>query len=542
MKLRPYQADIPPQVHAAWQTIDNALVVLPTGAGKTVTFSSIVHHHVGASCSIAHRQELVSQISVALAREGVRHRIIGPRSIIQNIVHLHIDELGRSYYDPQSLQAVAGVDTLVRRYDELKDWLKQVTLVIQDEAHHVLKNNKWGKAISYFPNAKVLGVTATPLRADGKGLGMHVDGIFQELIVGPDMRWLINNKYLTEYRVFAPPNDLRLDDVEIGSTGDYKPKQLSAAVERSHIIGDVVEQYLKIARGKIGITFAPDVKIATDIAAQYNAAGVPAEVLSAKTDDRVRANCTKRLKNRELLQLVNVDLFGEGYDLPAIEVVSMARPTESYGLFVQQFGRGLRIMEGKTEAIIIDHVGNCMRHGLPDAPREWTLNRRERRGKSAAIIPVRTCQHCTAVYERIYNRCPYCHHVPHYAGGGNRNIEFVDGDLCELDPAKLAEMRGEIARIDGPANYSHLGGAARGGAEKQHRLRQHMQQQLRDSISQWAGYHKHHGRSLSEQYRRFFFRFGTDVATAQTLGRREAEELKALIDTDIQEMHDGLMQ
>ena len=206
--LRPYQAKAKQYIYDAWdQGFVNVLAVLPTGAGKTVLFSDIIHDHRGASCAIAHRQELVSQISLALARDKVRHRIIGPKSVVKLCVNLHMLELGASYYDPSSTCAVAGVDTLVRRGDELNGWLESVTLCVQDEAHHVLESNKWGTAFKMFPNAKGLGVTATPLRADGKGLGRHVDGLFDTMVEGPGMRDLIEMGFLTEYRVFAPPSD-----------------------------------------------------------------------------------------------------------------------------------------------------------------------------------------------------------------------------------------------------------------------------------------------------------------------------------------------
>lgn len=534
---------------------------------NTVLFSDIVHDHVGASCAIAHRQELVSQISLALARDKVRHRIVGPQSVVKLCVNLHMLEVGASYYDPQATCAVAGVDTLVKRADELGAWLNSVTLCVQDEAHHVLEANKWGTAFKMFPNAKGLGVTATPRRADGKGLGRHADGLFDTMIEGPGMRDLINMGYLTEYRVFAPPSDLDLSTVNTSqATGDYNPVKLKAAVRKSHVIGDVVSHYLRIAPGKLGVTFATDVETATDIAAQFNAAGIPAAVVSAKTPAADRAAILRRFKNRELLQLVNVDLFGEGFDLPAIEVVSMARPTQSYALFVQQFGRVLRLLLDKSLApfwsqysdeerrahiaastkphgIVIDHVGNVERHGLPDAPQTWTLDRREKRSKSAVsdAIPVRACPECTAVYERIYNACPYCGHVIVPASRGGP--EQVDGDLVELDAAALAALRGDVARVDMPLEdirqelaAKHMPIIGQMAGVKRHAADQEAQKALRESISWWAGYQRAQNRSDSESYRRFYFRFGTDVLTAQTLKAADATALADKVNTTLGEL------
>ena len=542
MKLRTYQADGKNKTDHAWSRgVKNVLLVEPTGAGKTVIFSEIIKEHVGASCAVAHRQELVGQISLALARDGVRHKIIAPQKVVKFIVNLHMYELGVSYYDPSSRVAVAGVDTIIRRTEALDGWLKSVTLWVMDEAHHVLKGNKWGKAVELFPNAKGLGVTATPERTDRKGLGRHADGVFDEMIVGATMRELINMRYLTEYRIFAPPSDLDLGAVPVSeTTGEYNPNKLKVAVQKSHIIGDVVGHYLRIAPNKLGITFASDVETATSIAAQFNAAGVPAEVVSAKTKDIDRITVLRRFKNREILQLVNVDLFGEGFDLPAIEVVSMARPTQSYGLFVQQFGRSLRLMDGKTEAIIIDHVGNVQRHGLPDAPRQWTLDRRDKKSKSKVddATPVRSCPKCTAVYERIFKACPYCGHIPIPAG--RSTPEQVDGDLFELDPATLAAMRGDIDHMDRDKEIvraemtdKHAPKVGVFAAVNRHVKDQEMQTALRASIAWWAGYQRAAGRSDSESYKLFYFKFGVDVMTAQTLKTKQALLLATNINREL---------
>jgi len=164
------------------------LLQLPTGGGKTVILARIIRETAGAVCAIAHRRELVSQISLALAREGVRHRVIGPREVVQFCARYHVEETGRSYYDASSAVAVASVDTLVAREADLRAWASSVRLWVQDEAHHVLTGNKWGLAAAMFPQARGLGVTATPGRADGRGLGRHADGVFDALVSGPGMR------------------------------------------------------------------------------------------------------------------------------------------------------------------------------------------------------------------------------------------------------------------------------------------------------------------------------------------------------------------
>lgn len=533
---RDYQAALEQDVYAAWSNgAQNVLAVLPTGGGKTFIFSRVAAASQTAVCTIAHRSELVGQMSVALAREGVRHRVIGPPALHRACSQSHMDEFKRSFIDPGARVAVASVDTLIG-IDRKDPWLPQVGLWIQDEAHHVLAANKWGVACGMFPNAHGLGVTATPVRADGKGLGRHADGLMDVMVVGPSMRELIRRGYLTEYRIFAPPSDIDLSNVPTGDSGDFSPLKLKAARQRSHITGDVVAHYLRIARGKLGVTFDTDIESATETAAAYNAAGIRAEVVTSKTPAALRAQILRQFRAREVLQLVNVDLFGEGFDLPAIEVVSMARPTQSYGLYCQQFGRSLRIMDGKSHAIIIDHVGNVARHGLPDAPREWSLDRRERRTRSAPtdVIPVRTCLNpeCLSVYERVHGACPYCGTVP--VPAGRASPEQVDGDLHELDPTVLARLRGEIDRVDGDVRYP-AGAASEvmGGIRKRHQERQAAQLVLRQRIATWAGWQRSLGRDDAEGYRRFFFAFGTDVATAQTLGAKEAADLQGRIENEL---------
>lgn len=530
IQLRPFQQQAKSEVLQAWQAgARNVLMVIPTGGGKTVVFSNILAEHPGPCVAIAHRKEIVTQISLALARNGVRHRVIGPQSVAKACTGIHLAELKRNYIDPTNRVAVAGVDTLIRM--ERTAWHNSVGLVVQDEAHHLLKKNKWGAAQEMFPNARGLGVTATPVRADGRGLGRHADGLMDHMVVGPNMRELIDMGYLTEYRIFAPPSDIDLSGVPVSAGGDFSQPKLASAVHKSHIVGDVVQHYLRIAPGKLGVTFAVDVEAAGEIARAFKAANVPAEVVSATTPDMLRSSILRRFRAGEIKQLVNVDLFGEGFDLPAIEVVSMARPTQSYALFAQQFGRALRPMEGKSHALIIDHVGNVHRHGLPDSPRVWTLDSRDKRGgrNDAGVIPVRTCPECTAAYERIRTACPFCGHAP--LPIGRSSPQEVDGDLYELDPAALARLRGEIDR---PIRLPY---GARpeviGAIKKHHRERQTAQVALREAMAMWGGLWTTRGDDLRMAQRRFFHTFGLDVASAQALGAREAEELRVKVEKQL---------
>lgn len=530
---RPYQADLDADIADAWRHgARDVMAVLPTGGGKTVIFSNIIARERGASVAIAHRQELVGQISLALARNGVRHRVVGPTSVQGACVALHMAELGRHFVDPSARAAAAGIDTLVRM-DPKDPWLAQVALAVTDEGHHVLRGNKWGKGLELFPNARGLMVTATPLRADGKGLGRHADGLADCLVEGPGMRDLIAAGYLTDYRIFAPPSDLDLSDVGLSAGGDFSPPALKKAVQRSHITGDVVEHYTRIAPGKLGVCFANDIEHATQITEAFRAAGVAAELVTSHTPDAMRAQIMRRFRARQVCMLVNVDLFGEGFDLPALEVVIMARPTESFGLYCQQFGRVLRILEGKQHGIIIDHVGNVERfaktRGLPDTPQTWTLDRRERapKGKPSDAVPVRTCLNveCLSVYERALDCCPFCGHV--VEPPVRTSPAAVDGVLHELDIEVLRALRGEVERVDGPAPLQDAPRPIAIAAHRTHVARFVAQQSLRQALALWGGWQAAQGRSATEAQRRFFHRYGVDAMTASTWGAAEAAALEA---------------
>lgn len=573
--LRPYQLKLYNDIQNEWaKGARNVLAVLPTGGGKTRILSAIVRDHNGASCVIAHRQELVSQISMALARNGVRHRIIGPNKLIRMVVQQHMIELKASFYDPNARASVAGVDTLVRRGDELKRYLPTVTLWVQDEAHHVLKANKWGKAAEMFPNARGLGVTATPCRADGAGLGRHADGLMDAMVIGPTMRHLIGDGFLTEYRIFAPPSDLagRMGSVKVSATtGDFNVNQVRDAVEHSslvevvddgtkRIVGDVVQTYLNKFKGMLSVVFVPSVDSAEKLEAQFIASGIPAKSLNGNTDDEIRINSIRKFARRELQVLVNVQLFDEGFDLPAIEVVQDAYPTNSYGRYCQRFGRMLRLMDGKEFGIYSDHAGNVARHGLPDAKREWSLDRREKRGSGEAENTTRTCvdhkvegvvtaQGCYSVFERFLKVCPFCGlEIRTPTPAERTGPEHVDGDLFELDADTLAAMRGEVAKVDRPmdeavAEYradlmrKHTPTIGVMAHTKRFAVKLEAQQTaigaLREIMAHWAGYYRAAGRDDSEIFRRFYLRYSVDWLSAQALSAEAALTLGERVAMDI---------
>ncbi len=572
MKLRPYQVKAEEDVYREWDDGNrNVLVVLPTGAGKTVVFCDMIEKHIGASCVVAHKQELVMQCSITLARNGIRHRIIGSKAVVKMIVAEHMTTVGKSYFDPNSTCAVASVKTLILRKDALANWLNSVTLLVVDEAHHNLRNNQWGKATAMFKNARVLGVTACTTRADGFGLGKCSDGVFDAVVEGPDMGYMISSGYLVPYRVYAPPSDLDLGAVNVGKGGEFVKKELNAEMDRHPIVGCMVEHYIKLAPGTSAVAFTTDVAQAHVVADKFNASGTPASVISGKMSDGDRSRVLRKFVSKEILVLVNVDILGEGYDCPGIDTVIMGRPTASHQLYKQQFGRALRLLLTKEEAagwdlktdaerlriiasskkphgIVIDCVGNVMRHNLPDAYHPCTLDRRDKRSKSkpSDAIPTIVCLKCSAVYARTLKGCPSptCGHINRPQS--RSAPEHVDGDLIELDFDTLAAMRAEVAKVDMTAaqcmadlasrHVPHIGQLA---GVKRHIKRQEAQECLRMSIAWWAGMSRQLGREDSESYKRFYFKYGVDVLTAQTLKYEDAISLAEKINTDLGEYYNG---
>lgn len=554
--LRDFQDTLKAGIYGAWQepNIFNVMPVAPTGAGKTVIVSSIVSDFATqgtAVCAIAHRQELVAQLSLALNRDRVPHGIIAPKSVQSQIVALHHETHGYSLYNYRSGVRVAGVDTLLN-HDKNDRWLASVGLVVQDEGHHVLRENKWGRAMGLFPNARGLFPTAHAIRADGCGLGRGADGLVDRLIVGPNCRELINRGFLTDYRLLCPSSDIDFSTVKVTSTGDYSAPQLRAVTHQSsHIVGDVVREYLRHAAGKLGVTFAVDIEAAEEIARAYNAAGVPAAIITGKTPIGIRGRLMAQFRNRVLLQLVSVDCLGEGVDVPAIEVVSMVRKTASFQLYAQQFGRSLRPMvdelhaphwhtysdeqrraaiaaSTKTKALVIDHVGNCIFHGLPDMPQAYDLAGAVKRERNSDAIPLRVCTDCMQPYERVFFACPYCGSEPEYPG--RTSPEMVDGDLIEINAEVLAAMRKDVARVDGPCHFPATAeGPVRGAIMRNHLNRQRGQATLRHAMQVWGGWRAHLGEDTRGAQRRFFLTFGVDVMSAQALNAEDAMALEQRI-------------
>lgn len=541
--LRPYQEKLVKDTYQQWDAGKQFVaMVSATGSGKSMTLTAIVAKERDRGqyvLVLAHRQELITQLSDTMGRMEIRHQVIAANKVVRFAAKQSMENHGVNYVDPNARVMVASVQSM--REAKIADLAKlgNKLTVVQDEFHHATKKSKtWGGVLTPLLNAgaRGLGPTATPCRADGQGLSRETDGYADVIVEGPSMRWLIDNGYLSQYKIYCPPTDLRLDNVETSkTTGDYKEKELKAEIGRSHIVGDIVSHYLKICPGKRGITFTVGVDTAEEVAEEYRKRGVPAIALSGRNADEERVQAIRDLKSGKILQIVNDSLIGEGVDIPAVEVVSFARPTQSYALYAQMFGRALRPFEGKSHAIIIDAVSNVMRHGLPDAPREWSLDRRERRTGKSEPSTVRVCTACAAVYERFRDACPDCGEpVPKPAQ--RSGPEFVDGDLYELDPDVLAQMRNEVVgaretpeamRDRLTAQHVPMPGVMSNVKRQKERLDALVRLDLK--LAEWAGYRRAEGLSDSEIFRKFYLTYGVSWLEAQALKAADADKLRERI-------------
>lgn len=523
---RQYQIDADEAIHTLWHAQKrNVMAVLPTGSGKTKLMGMVARRRVGHGLAIAHRKELVGQISFAMAELNVPHRVIGADGTIRNCVQRHVKGFGRSFIDPKATFTVAAVDTLLNRADALAQWRSEVQLTMIDEAHHVLENNKWGKAMALFPNALGLGVTATPLRADRKALGRGQGGLFDDMFVGPTMRDLIDMGALCDYRIFAPPASIDRASLDVGSTGDFTPNSMRKASHESKIVGDIVGHYTRLTPGKQAICFVVDVEQSKEVAEAFRAAGFRAEAVDGTTPEAVRDSVIDKFARGLIDILVNVDLFGEGFDVPAVEVVIMGRPTESYGLYVQQFGRALRTLAGKAFGVIIDHVGNVHRHGLPDSPRRWSLWNEERGRKKERdpdAIRVTSCIQCFRAYEAFRACCPFCGYKPEPMG--RSRPEQVEGDLVELDPAVLEGMRKAAEEVMKASPIKVTDGRSK-VMDDRWKERAETQADLRYQMKQWSFVQREKGLSDSELMRLFYQSYGVDMLSALALSTADASAL-----------------
>lgn len=457
LSLRDYQDkglnDIRAEMRAGHSAV---LFVLPTGGGKTVTYAAMSQGAAARGNRILileHRKELIRQASLAVGGLGVNHQVIAPASKVAKIRAAHVEKLGWPMIDKHSHVAVASVQTLARRFD----WLEAFNpnIIVIDEAHHAVAGT-WARIIEACPKAKLIGVTATPVRTDGQGLGKGCGGCFDAMVLGPSMRELIQMGYLVPPRVYAWPGANWEEMKHRGS--DIDTASAAALLDTPSIIGDAVEHYRQLADGKAAIVFCASVRHAENVAAQFRAAGYRFEVVHGDMEDEDRDYRIAGLGDGRIQGIVTVDVVSEGTDIPAAEVAILLRPTESESLFLQQVGRVLRTVyapgfdlsteEGRHDAIeasgkhfglILDHVGNVAYHGMPACEREWTLDGKKK-GKRGALIKEKAV---------LTMQCPKCHYTeaPRAVCGGPKRDGTTCDHVFEVQSRMLEQKAGQLVEI-----------------------------------------------------------------------------------------------
>lgn len=361
--LRPHQIEAKAKIFEAWTKYDSVMLQMPTGTGKTYLFTSLINDIINTYKTahkdikiliVAHRTELIDQISATLNKFGIAHGFI---------------QGAREQYLWKRVQ-VGSIMSLLTDKNYYNVCRQKFDYIIVDEAHHSLAET-YIRLFGLFPNAKKLGVTATPWRLNHESFL----SLYQYLIVSPQISWFINNNLLSDFDYVSIKQDSEIQRLvnksEVVSTGDFSNVDLDNTFNNQRIRSKLYESYLQFANGRKGIIYAINKCHAAKIAELYSSHGVKAMAIDCDTPRDVRQEMITAFKNREISVLVNVDIFTEGFDCPDVNFIQLARPTKSLSLYLQQVGRGLRIVEGKEKTIILDNVGLYNYFGLPDANRKW---------------------------------------------------------------------------------------------------------------------------------------------------------------------------
>ncbi len=469
IEIRPYQREavraVRDLVRAGRRRI---LLVAPTGSGKTVIAAYIIAATEAGGRSatfVAHRRELIRQSYCKLVRAGIAGERVG---VIMAGVHAARSAPARESFSDDELWAhcarrrptapvqVASIDTLRNcKYAPPR-------LLMVDEAHRSLSPS-YVNLITASGDAVVIGLTATPYRADNKPLG----GIWDELVVVSTPRQLIAERYLVEPRVFTvPAADLPdLSNVRIKG-GDYDSESLSLAVDQSGLVGNIVEHWQKRAEGRRTVVFAASVEHSKHIRDRFAEAGIAAEHIDGTTPTPDRDAILIRLACGATTVVCNYGVLCEGWDMPAVKCCVIARPTKSTGLYLQQAGRILRPWQD-VGALILDHAGCVLEHGLPQADREFSLTvETKKKKKLAGEASCKTCDQCYAVVASATATCPYC--VFEFRVAQATPLEEHDGELVEVSEVDENARRDAFAQLQATGESR---GYAPGWAAHQYKAR-----------------------------------------------------------------------
>lgn len=426
--LRPYQEQLLEDIRASMRRGHRrVLAVMPTGAGKGTTIAVMVSNAAERGHRVlilAHRAELIVDLSQRIHGLGINHGILanGYREDLRHPVQ------------------VGSVQTVVRRLGRIPP----PSMVIQDEAHHLVAGNMWGRVIDAWPRAYLIGKTATPERLSGEGLGEGHGGYFQDMVQGPDASWLTEQGFLVPARIFAPPG-IDLSGIKRFDTSKGR-HEADDRLKQGQAMGDAVSHYRRTIEPEhngTAIAFCCSVAHADALAEAFRSQGIAAARLDGAMDRGERRRMIADLGAGVLKVLTSCDIISEGTDIPSVTGAILLRPTDSLGLHLQQVGRVLRPAPGKRWAIVNDHVGNSLRHGLPTDPREWSLEGRTKRKRAASdALPVKVCDSCFSTLPSAEPVCPICGFV--FPAAARRELVTVDGDLQELSARDLARQRRNV--------------------------------------------------------------------------------------------------
>lgn len=424
MPLRPYQEELVQKVHNAWlHGKKSPCIVLPCGGGKSVIVAEIAKRTTDNGKRVlflVHRQELCQQIENTFRCWGV---------------------------DMLRCQ-IMMVQTAARRLDKLP----QPQLIITDENHHSLARS-YKKVYEAFPNAYRVGVTATPVRLDGSGLG----DVNDQLIQGVSAKWLIKNNFLSPYDYYAP-SLVDMTGISI-KKGDYDAQSVEKLMIQKAIYGDVIKYYRKYADGMQAVCYCTSVRHSLETAMQFNLAGIEAAHIDGKTPKAERDRIIEQFRSGALDVLCNVDLISEGFDVPDCGCVIQLRPTQSLTLYIQQAMRCMRYRPGKR-AIILDHVGNYARFGMPDDDRDWDLEGKKKKGQkkkeAEKAVPIKTCPECYAAFSpydetgKPILTCPMCGHIlpiqkrESEIENVNAKLQKIEGFVLDFKTPEECRSYGEL--------------------------------------------------------------------------------------------------
>ncbi len=461
--LRNYQKEIEEGAHRALSSGLNTLIQADTGAGKTRILAAIACRYNNVLL-VAHRNTLVSQLSLEFAKAGLQHGMLTAKTTRRRAELLHRRHLGKSAISTTAGRYVCSVDTILSqaRRNTLNIDCSKSWLIIVDEAHHMVEENKWGKLCAIFRNSLVLGATATPARLDGVMLRRGNGGVFDILVQAESLKngsveKLITGGFLSPFKCYGIEPRININALVMGKH-DYTSVSLISETENhaQAMAGDAVEHYRRLANGKRAVAFCVSIEFAELTAEMYRKSGISSAAIHSKMGRTEIDRIFDLFESGQIQVLCNVDMTGEGVDIPAIEVLIMLRKTASLTLYRQWIGRSLRPCTGKDFAIIIDHADNVRKHGLPDGDIEWSLDRNPAEQKSN-LMPCPGCRALVKAWEAV---CPECGEVfKSESGAGNqKSAVYIDYQLVEIYRTREAqESRDNAIAITIPAEQiAHL--------------------------------------------------------------------------------------